>query len=73
MSVRDHRDSGRVRAAASQCLGKARHGNRADARTEARKAKGRCGDLMESYRCPHCGGWHIGHAIGAALKRRFKK
>lgn len=43
-----------------QCWGKQRHRTRAEA--QAHKASmGYVG--LESYECPHCGKWHIGHSV----------
>lgn len=52
----------------AQCVGKCRHKTFTGALIERQRAK----DLSLSvYRCPHCRGWHIGHASGAVLKRMY--
>lgn len=37
-------------------------------RSAAARAKkfGKCGKdtNVETYRCPHCDGWHLGHGVG---------
>lgn len=46
-----------------QCDGKVRHPTQAvaaNARRALIKAKGWTGTI-NTYRCPFCGGWHIGH------------
>jgi hypothetical protein len=52
----------------SQCVGKQRHASR----EHANAARVSLGDLnCVVYRCPHCNGWHIGHAVGWIGKRAF--
>jgi hypothetical protein len=42
------------------CTGKTRHVDLAAAREAALRARGR-GHRVNTYPCPYCGGWHIGH------------
>jgi hypothetical protein len=52
----------------SQCIGKAKHPDRGAAIAQARKT----GDSsIQEYRCPHCGAWHVGHAVPWVAKRMF--
>lgn len=48
------------------CERKVRHPTERDARA----ALG--GDVQSVYACPHCGGWHIGHAPGFQLRQRAR-
>lgn len=52
----------------TQCEGKIKHSNQTGAIIEAKKAKD---SSISVYKCPHCGGWHIGHASGWVAKRQF--
>lgn len=52
----------------TQCLGKHRHASREAAHAAIKSL----GDMScVPYRCPHCNGWHIGHATGWIGKRAF--
>lgn len=54
---------------ATQCIGKIGHTSRKGAFAEMKRAK----DLSLSiYQCPHCGKYHVGHAIGWVAKRVFQ-
>lgn len=49
------------------CAGKVRHADQAGAAIALRKlrqAHGHMGQLS-TYRCAHCGTWHLGHGPGA--------
>lgn len=50
----------------TQCGGKNRHKSKGAAMTEAKHL----GDV-DAYKCPHCGGWHVGHTSGWIAKRAF--
>lgn len=41
-----------------ECLGKVRHSSVAAATVAAHRTRGR----VHAYRCPSCGGYHVGHA-----------
>lgn len=43
------------------CTRKTRYGTIAEAASAAWRARVKTGDCIREYRCPHCGGWHIGH------------
>lgn len=49
----------------NQCGSKVRHASEHAAhlaiRTMRRQAGGAIG-YLNAYMCPHCGGWHVGHA-----------
>lgn len=54
------------------CKGKVRHADQAAAHGALRalnQDKGYQGP-MNPYRCPFCGGWHIGHSPGASRAAR---
>lgn len=53
-----------------QCLYKTRHSSRKGAFAEAKNC--RVSGDVQTYKCPHCKGWHIGHATGRVLKRQFQ-
>lgn len=51
------------------CARKRRHASIVGAFAELK----RCSDpTVTPYRCSVCGGWHIGHAWGAAAKAAFR-
>ena len=57
--------SSKRRIRRNQCGRKVRHADEAAARRAIWKlAQAYGGGLgyMNAYRCPHCSGWHIGHA-----------
>lgn len=60
-----------VRNPLAQCVGKCRHRTRDAARNELRKVAAQVVGALSCYRCPHCGGWHVGHAFGGIAKRLF--
>lgn len=64
--------SSKRRIRRSQCGRKVRHPDEATARRAIHKLRLAYGDAplgyMNAYRCPHCGGWHIGHAHPGAKK-----
>jgi Zn finger protein HypA/HybF involved in hydrogenase expression len=52
-----------------QCDGKVRHADHETAQTACWKVRQKWGDRMFPYRCPHCGGYHIGHMAHRVLKQ----
>ena len=49
----------------SQCKGKIQYNSKADAKKAIRRRQtknGRFSHRVESYRCPHCGFFHLGSA-----------
>lgn len=46
------------------CVGKLRHADQAGARAHVarRVAEGAARERLSTYRCRHCGGWHVGHS-----------
>jgi hypothetical protein len=58
----------------SACAGKERFANPAIARRVARLGNQRREGNRHAYRCPRCGGWHIGSAIAkAALRDPYRR
>lgn len=49
-----------------QCVGKLGHNSKRDADKQVKHKKG----LISSYRCPHCGFWHVGGLKPATNSRR---
>ena len=63
--------SSKRRIRRNQCGRKVRHADEAAARRAIWKlAQAYGGGLgfMQVYRCPHCSGWHIGHANARSKK-----
>lgn len=63
--------SSKRRIRRNQCGRKVRHDDEAAARRAIWKlaqAYGGALGYMAAYRCPHCSGWHIGHANARARK-----
>ena len=64
--------SSKRRIRRNQCGRKVRHSDEAQARRAIWRLKQAYGDAplayMNTYRCPHCGAWHIGHARPGAKK-----
>lgn len=54
------------------CSGKARHATQNDANYAAAKVRGSSGQLVSSYKCRFCKGWHIGHVPWKHLHERQK-
>lgn len=45
-----------------ECEGKARYEHRDQAEARVRDLqRGQLATRMHTYRCPHCGFWHVGH------------
>lgn len=43
------------------CLDKRQYRTKGQARAACAAMETRYGHKFKIYRCPHCGGWHIGH------------
>jgi predicted RNA-binding Zn-ribbon protein involved in translation (DUF1610 family) len=52
--------AGPMRSRVVQCDGKRPYASKAEAKTAARRLEHLLGRMV-SYRCPHCGRFHIGH------------
>lgn len=50
------------------CEGKVRHETKDAAASALRKNFGR--SSMHTYKCPHCGGFHVGHKMQKKRTRR---
>lgn len=57
----------------TRCLRKVRYWNPKLADEMAEKASRKTGELIISYECLNCGGWHIGHADQTQLAARNLK
>lgn len=66
----------RRRKRRDECAGKVRHAERGHAFAAMRKTVSKMiigrHDAMSVYRCPHCGGWHVGHRPTAQRRTRRK-
>lgn len=45
------------------CEGKVRHLTMAGAQIQARLARRNTGESIGAYKCKHCKGYHVGHAL----------
>ena len=63
MGVPGHTESRRL----TGCVGKQRHPSFLDAKRHLKRIGMKC---LNAYRCPFCGGWHVGTRLGVAAKRR---
>lgn len=55
----------------SECVGKTRHESRGMAERELKRSNHR--GMLNTYRCDHCGGFHIGHKPGSMTNMVAKK
>lgn len=53
--------TGRIYKPATQCDGKNRYDNKADAKRAAKHAERRGCGRLSVYHCEHCGRFHLGH------------